>query len=238
MHNFIFSPLCSVFATTIIWCFCAYDFLMFLSQLLNVCIAHHSPPLWVTAAQDCHFGEIEVRTLTTGLLAASHLVGSRVTVQWVPSDWCLRFSQIYADLLCSYAHMLLWSGVAPVVSNGSNMTPTLYSKLLIHVWISQLAHALLPRTYHLMPRMGYMLLECPIRASHPQMGRSDWTLLKTSVSPLVSSDMYVATGQVQEYSALGNSDYMLYLNAYIYNTYTVYCILHSPAALVRCGAGV
>jgi hypothetical protein len=48
--------------------------------------------------------------------------------------------------------------------------------------------------------MEYMLLECPIRAPHPQMGRSDWTLLTTSVSPLVSSDMYVATGHVQEYS--------------------------------------
>jgi hypothetical protein len=45
-----------------------------------------------------------------------------------------------------------------------------------------------------------MLLECPIRAPHPQMGRSDWTLLTTSVSPLASSDMYVATGHVQEYS--------------------------------------
>jgi hypothetical protein len=44
------------------------------------------------------------------------------------------------------------------------------------------------------------LLECPIRAPHPQMGRSDWTLLKTTVSPLASSDMYVAIGQVQEYS--------------------------------------
>jgi hypothetical protein len=32
------------------------------------------------------------------------------------------------------------------------------------------------------------------------MGRYDWTLLTTSVSPLVSSDMYLATGQVQEYS--------------------------------------
>jgi hypothetical protein len=47
----------------------------------------------------------------------------------------------------------------------------------------------------------YMLLECPIRAPHPRMGRSDWTLLTTSVSPLASSDMYVAIGQVQEYSA-------------------------------------
>jgi hypothetical protein len=48
----------------------------------------------------------------------------------------------------------------------------------------------------------YMLLECPIRAPHPQMGRSDWTLLTTSVSPLASSDMYVTTGHVQEYSVL------------------------------------
>jgi hypothetical protein len=32
------------------------------------------------------------------------------------------------------------------------------------------------------------------------MGRSDWTLLTTSVSQLASSDMYVAIGQVQEYS--------------------------------------
>jgi hypothetical protein len=47
-----------------------------------------------------------------------------------------------------------------------------------------------------------MLLECPIRAPHPQMGRSDWTLLTTSVSRLALSDMYVATGHVQEYSAL------------------------------------
>jgi hypothetical protein len=44
------------------------------------------------------------------------------------------------------------------------------------------------------------LLECPIRAPHPQMGRSDLTLLTTGVSPLAPSDMYVATGQVQEYS--------------------------------------
>jgi hypothetical protein len=56
-------------------------------------------------------------------------------------------------------------------------------------------------TYQLMPIVEYMLLECPIRAPHPQMGRSDWTLLTTSVSLLASSDMYVATGQVQEYSA-------------------------------------
>jgi hypothetical protein len=76
----------------------------------------------------------------------------------------------------------------------------LYSKLLLHVCISQLAHALLPHTYHLMPIVEFMLLECPIRATHPQMGRSDWTLLTSSVSPLASSDMYVATGQVQEYS--------------------------------------
>jgi hypothetical protein len=78
---------------------------------------------------------------------------------------------------------------------------TLYSKLLIHVRISQLAQALLPRTYHLMPIVEYMLLECPIKAQLPQMGRSDWTLLTTSVSLLASSDMYVAIGQVQEYSA-------------------------------------
>jgi hypothetical protein len=45
-----------------------------------------------------------------------------------------------------------------------------------------------------------MLLECPIRAPHPQMGRSDWTLLTTSVSQLASSDMYMTIGQVQEYS--------------------------------------
>jgi hypothetical protein len=45
-----------------------------------------------------------------------------------------------------------------------------------------------------------MLLECPIIAPHPQMGRSDWTLLTTSVSPLALSDMYVTIGQVQEYS--------------------------------------
>jgi hypothetical protein len=43
-------------------------------------------------SRDCHFGEIEVRTLTTTSLAASHLrdpggsVGSRVTVQRVPFD--------------------------------------------------------------------------------------------------------------------------------------------------------
>jgi hypothetical protein len=49
----------------------------------------------------------------------------------------------------------------------------------------------------------YMLLECPIRAPPPQMGRSDWTLLTTSVPPLASSDMYVATGHVQEYSVSG-----------------------------------
>jgi hypothetical protein len=52
-----------------------------------------------------------------------------------------------------------------------------------------------------------MLLECPIRAPHPQMGRSDWTLLTTSVSPLASSDMYVAIGQVQEYSVVLCSDF-------------------------------
>jgi hypothetical protein len=51
-----------------------------------------------------------------------------------------------------------------------------------------------------MPIVEYMLLECPIRAPHPQMERSDWTLLTTSVSPLASSDMCVAIGQVQEYS--------------------------------------
>jgi hypothetical protein len=67
--------------------------------------------------------------------------------------------------------------------------------------ISISAHALLPPTYHLMPIVEYMLLECPIRAPHPQMGRSDWSLLTTSVSQLTSSDMYVAIGKVQEYSA-------------------------------------
>jgi hypothetical protein len=41
----------------------------------------------------------------------------------------------------------------------------------------------------LMPIVEYMLLECPIRAPHPQMGRSDWTLLSTIVSQLASSDM-------------------------------------------------
>jgi hypothetical protein len=53
-----------------------------------------------------------------------------------------------------------------------------------------------------MPIVEYMFLECPIRAPHPQMGRSYWTLLTTSVSALESSDMYVATGHVQEYSAV------------------------------------
>jgi hypothetical protein len=89
----------------------------------------------------------------------------------------------------------------------------LYSKLLIHVWISQLAHALLPRTYLLMPMVEYMLLECPIRAPHPQMGHSDWTLLTTSVSPLASSDMCVAIGQVQEYSVW--SAYRIYASLVI-----------------------
>jgi hypothetical protein len=56
------------------------------------------------------------------------------------------------------------------------------------------------QTDHLMPIVEYMLLECPIRAPHSQMGRSDWTLLTTSVSPLASSDMCVATGHVQECS--------------------------------------
>jgi hypothetical protein len=51
-----------------------------------------------------------------------------------------------------------------------------------------------------MPIVKYMLLECPIRAPHPQMGRPDWTLLTTSVSQLALSDMYVAIRQVQEYS--------------------------------------
>jgi hypothetical protein len=51
-----------------------------------------------------------------------------------------------------------------------------------------------------MPIVEYMLLECLVRAPNPQMGLSAWTLLTTSVSPLASSDMYVATGQVQEYS--------------------------------------
>jgi hypothetical protein len=37
------------------------------------------------------------------------------------------------------------------------------------------------------------------------MGRSDWTLLTTSVSPLASSDMYVAIGHVQEYSVGHNT---------------------------------
>jgi hypothetical protein len=43
-------------------------------------------------SRDCHFGKIEVRTLTTTSPAASHLrdpgglVGSRVTVQQVPFD--------------------------------------------------------------------------------------------------------------------------------------------------------
>jgi hypothetical protein len=46
------------------------------------------------------------------------------------------------------------------------------SRSVIHVWISQLAHALLPRTYHLMPIAEYILLECPIRAPHPGMVRS------------------------------------------------------------------
>jgi hypothetical protein len=55
-------------------------------------------------------------------------------------------------------------------------------------------------------KVEYMLLECPIRAPHPQMGRSDWTLSTTSVLQFVSSDMYVAIGQVQEYSTSTVSD--------------------------------
>jgi hypothetical protein len=42
----------------------------------------------------------------------------------------------------------------------------------------------------------HVAIECLIRAPHPQMGRSDWTLLTTSVSPLAFSDMYVAIGHV------------------------------------------
>jgi hypothetical protein len=37
------------------------------------------------------------------------------------------------------------------------------------------------------------------------MGHSDRTLLTTSVSPLASSDIYVATGHVQEYSVEGGA---------------------------------
>jgi hypothetical protein len=50
------------------------------------------------------------------------------------------------------------------------------------------------------------------RAPHLQMGRSDWTLLTTSVSPLASCDIYVATGQVQEYSAAAQGHkYQMYI---------------------------
>jgi hypothetical protein len=62
-----------------------------------------------------------------------------------------------------------------------------------------------------MPIVEYMLLKCPIRAPHPQMERSDWTLLTTSVLPLASSDMYVAIGQVQEYSEYAKQCFIISL---------------------------
>jgi hypothetical protein len=48
--------------------------------------------------------------------------------------------------------------------------------VLLLVVIDQKALALMPRTYHLMPTVEHLLLECPIRACHPQVECSDWTL--------------------------------------------------------------
>jgi hypothetical protein len=76
----------------------------------------------------------------------------------------------YTEVYFCFAYFLFSKRGKKCIKSVWHWRHALYSKLLTHVWISQLAHALLPRTYHLLPIVEFMLLECPIREPHPQMG--------------------------------------------------------------------